>query len=249
MRVDGNTMGKPVYWPNSYQSKAPAKGTAPSFDPSVVEQPMQFASNVLSRKGHYRHEGHPSEYDQVRELYQRVLSVEERNNLHSNTGRLLKVADNIVIKNYLIQLHAIDPLYAEGVWNALPKERQDKTDFTWAEVEEASKTAHLVGKNVSARTSSLLLSHPRCAVADLAAPSLLLAAQFPSLRHGRELLRNALDQQQDQQLGRLERAVQHDQVPDGLRQAVERHLSTIARSTTSLSPFTIKSVSPVFDCE
>lgn len=91
MRVDGNTLGKSVYFPNSYHSAAPTTGTTPSFDPSTAETPMQVGSNVMSRKSHYRHEGHPSEYDQVRELYQRVLSTDERANLHSNTSRLLKV--------------------------------------------------------------------------------------------------------------------------------------------------------------
>lgn len=53
---------------------------------------MQVANNVLSRQGHYFHEGKPSEYEQVRELYTRVLSAKERQNLHQNTARLLKVS-------------------------------------------------------------------------------------------------------------------------------------------------------------
>ena len=53
---------------------------------------MQVVNNVISRDGHYFHEGKPSEYDQVRELYKRVLSAEERNNLHHNTARLLAVS-------------------------------------------------------------------------------------------------------------------------------------------------------------
>ncbi|KPV75803.1 uncharacterized protein RHOBADRAFT_52828 [Rhodotorula graminis WP1] len=144
MRVDGNTLGKPVYFPNSYHSVAPTTGTTPSFDPSTVETPMQVGSNVLSRKSHHRHEGKPSEYDQVRELYQRVLSTEERQNLHSNTARLLKFADDIVKKNYLIQLYAIDPSYALSVYEGLPEK---PTTFTMDEVADKSKTAHLVGKN------------------------------------------------------------------------------------------------------
>lgn len=86
---------------------------------------MQVADNVLSRKGHYLHEGSPSEYDQVRQLYRRVMTEAQRANLHQNTARLLRVrsllfaldcplsmrlqhADPIVQKNYLIQLQAID---------------------------------------------------------------------------------------------------------------------------------------------
>jgi catalase len=52
---------------------------------------MQVANNVMSRQGHYFHEGKPSEYDQARELYTRVLTHEERKHLHQNTARLLKV--------------------------------------------------------------------------------------------------------------------------------------------------------------
>ncbi|BGP30006.1 hypothetical protein JCM10296v2_001758 [Rhodotorula toruloides] len=130
MRVDGNTLSKPVYM--SYllpRSGAPTTDTTPSFDVTAVETPMQVASNVLSRMGHYCHEGHPSEYWA---------------NLHSNTGRLLKFADEIVKKNYLIQLYASSPAYANGVYKGLPE--KPKT-FTMDEVAEASKTAHLDGKN------------------------------------------------------------------------------------------------------
>lgn len=183
MRIDANSGGKPLYFPNSYMTKAPTKGTAPSFDPSTAEAPMQFASNVLSRKGHYRHEGQISEYDQVRELYQRVLSTEERANLHSNTARLMVVGkvDNIVIKNYLIQLNAIAPLYAKGVWDKLPEARQATVDFTWDEIDEASKEAHLVGKNVSVPLLSLNL-HQK-----LTSPLPPPTAQLLPVRHWRVL--------------------------------------------------------------
>ncbi|SCV73302.1 BQ2448_7228 [Microbotryum intermedium] len=145
MRTDGNTLGKPTYVPNSYHSMTPQKGTTPAFDPKQAEAPMQLASNVLSRKSHYRHEGQPSEYDQVRELYLRVMNEGERKNLHSNTGRLLKYAPDLIKKNYLIQLYAIDPEYAHGVWNALPPE--PLPDFTLDDVAKAAPRAHLVGKH------------------------------------------------------------------------------------------------------
>lgn len=54
---------------------------------------MQVANNVMSRESVWLHEGKASEYDQVRELYQRVMSKTERDNLHSNTARLLKVRE------------------------------------------------------------------------------------------------------------------------------------------------------------
>ncbi|BGP05978.1 hypothetical protein JCM10049v2_001797 [Rhodotorula toruloides] len=144
MRVDGNTLSKPVYFPNSYHSKAPTTDTTPSFDVTAVETPMQVASNVLSRKSHYRHEGQPSEYWAAKDFYLNQLDAQGRANLHSNTGRLLKFADEIVKKNYLIQLYAISPNYANGVYEGLPE--KPKT-FAMDEVAEASKTAHLVGKN------------------------------------------------------------------------------------------------------
>ncbi|GAA6051875.1 hypothetical protein JCM3770_005515 [Rhodotorula araucariae] len=144
MRIDGNALGKPVYFPNSYHSATPVTDTTPSFDPSTVETPMQVGSNVISRKSHYRHEGKPSEYDQVRTLYQKVMGTQERANLHSNTSRLLKFADDIVKKNYLIQLYAIDPSYALAVYEGLPEK---PTTFTMDEVADKSQTAHLVGRN------------------------------------------------------------------------------------------------------
>lgn len=91
MRVDGNAAGKPIYQPSVYSSHMPTTTSAPACDASMAEAPMQLASNVLSRKSHSRHEGTPSEYDQVRELYTRVMTDQQRHNLHSNTARLLQV--------------------------------------------------------------------------------------------------------------------------------------------------------------
>lgn len=62
---------------------------------------MQVASNVLSRKSHYRHEGQPSEYWAAKDFYLNQLDAQGRARLHSNTGRLLKFADEIVKKNYV----------------------------------------------------------------------------------------------------------------------------------------------------
>jgi catalase len=58
---------------------------------------MQVASNVLSRVTYYRHEGQPSEYDQVRELYRRVFNPEQRANLHKNTAILLQVRQSFAL--------------------------------------------------------------------------------------------------------------------------------------------------------
>ena len=72
MRTDANSAGKPVYFPNSYhttQNSSMSKKTTPGFDPSKTEAPYQVANNVVSRQSQYLHEGDPSEYTQVRDLY------------------------------------------------------------------------------------------------------------------------------------------------------------------------------------
>lgn len=66
---------------------------APSFaGESAAEAPWQAANNVVSRDSHWTHEGEPSEYDQVRELYTRVMTEEQREHLHKNTAKLLVVS-------------------------------------------------------------------------------------------------------------------------------------------------------------
>jgi catalase len=122
MRIDGDVAHKPTYvsvlmsrlspsidptlthfrgrpaqqFPNSYQSTNPAS-RAPTFPgKSLAEAPWQAASNVVSRDSHWSHEGEPSEYDQVRELYTRVMNEEQRANLHKNTAKLLQVSGNIL---------------------------------------------------------------------------------------------------------------------------------------------------------
>lgn len=173
VRVDANHGGKPPYFPNSYHSKlnsSMTKKRTPDFDPSVTEAPYQAANNVVSRMSYYKHEGERSEYDQVRELYLRVMSAQQRDNLHKNTAKLLKFADALVQKNYLIQvslganlgiiqprihranprctltqLYAIDPNYGKSIYDLLP----EHDGYTIDEIAEASETAHLVGKDPS----------------------------------------------------------------------------------------------------
>ncbi|KAG8789408.1 hypothetical protein FRC12_013556 [Ceratobasidium sp. 428] len=143
MRIDGNVGGKPHYFPNSYHNPKPSTNGAPGFLPEAEEVPMQVANNVLSRKGHYLHEGSPTEYNQVRELYRRVLTPQKREELHKNTAVLLRHADAIVQKKYLVQLYAIDPSYCLAIYDLLPTHE----GYTLEEIAEDSKEAHLVGKN------------------------------------------------------------------------------------------------------
>lgn len=151
MRIDGDAANKPTYFPNSYQSTNPASA-APTFaGESMAEAPWQAASNVVSRQSHWQHEGETSEYDQVRELYLRVMSEKERENLHKNTALLLRFADPIVQRGYLAQQYAISPKYAQSIYDLLPVDKRQ--GYSMDEVEEDSKTAHLKGKNLKFKSS------------------------------------------------------------------------------------------------
>jgi len=148
VRTDANHGGRPQYFPNSYSTannSSMTKRRAPGFDPSVTEGAWQAADNVVSRQSHYKHEGQDSEYDQVRELYRRVMTEPQRVNLHRNTAKLLQMADGLVQKNYLIQVYAIDAKYGKSIYDLLPTH----DGYTLEEIIEGSKTAHLVNVDQS----------------------------------------------------------------------------------------------------
>ena len=82
MRIDGNAMsGKAIYSPTNRSGV-----DMPKPLPSAMEAPMQVADNILSRRSHFRHEGQRSEYDQVRELHDRVMTPAAKANLYANTA-------------------------------------------------------------------------------------------------------------------------------------------------------------------
>ncbi|TFK46049.1 catalase [Heliocybe sulcata] len=132
LRSDANTGMNPHYSQNSYDT--------PKFRPDTDHHPMEVGDNILSRKGHFLHEGKASEYDQVRELYQRVMSQQERANTHKNTAVVLKLTEPRIQKKYLVQCCAVDPAYAQGIYDLLPS-----PEFSMGEVKESAKEAHLVG--------------------------------------------------------------------------------------------------------
>jgi catalase len=134
MRIDGNNNGKPQYMPNSFHGLS-----APVVKPEATETPMQFGSNVLSRNDHFRHRGQPSEYDQVRELWTRVMTDQERKNTAKNTAFLLKTAESLVIVRYLVQCCAISEQYAQMIFDELPEK-----NFHMDTIKKRSKEAHLV---------------------------------------------------------------------------------------------------------
>jgi catalase len=135
MRVDANHAGGKQYTPNSFAHK---------FSPDAAEAPYKVSDNVVSRKSHYYHEGKLSEYDQPRELYQRVMDDKAREALHSNTAKMMSHVNYAIIsKRYLAQIYCIDPKYARAVYD-LTNFKYEKYDFS--EVEEESKNAPTMKK-------------------------------------------------------------------------------------------------------
>lgn len=136
MRVDGNHSGNKQYTPNSFAHK---------FRPDTAEAPYKVSDNVVSRKSHYYHEGKLSEYDQPRELYKRVMTEQQRTNLHKNTALMLSHVNFAIIqKKYLAQIFNIAPEYAQAVFD-LTKFKHNEP-FAFIEVEALSKDAPLFYK-------------------------------------------------------------------------------------------------------
>jgi catalase len=141
MRTDANHAMNPQYVPNSFKHK---------FRPDTAEAPYQVADNVVSRKSHYYHEGKMSEYTQASELYDRVMSVEAKEHLHSNTATLLGWVEYPEIQaKYLAQLYCIAPEYAKSVYDLLKEKK-----FEFAEVEKRSHDAPFAGKEPKFRPSN-----------------------------------------------------------------------------------------------
>ncbi|KAF7713588.1 Catalase [Penicillium ucsense] len=133
MRVDANHGMNPQYAPNSFVHK---------FRPDTAEAPYQLSDSIVSRKSHFYHEGSPSEYDQPRMLYEKVMDDTARDHLHKNTAMALKLVDYPIIqKKYLAQLLRVSRAYAEEVYALLPEKK-----FGFEEVEEASRGAETAGK-------------------------------------------------------------------------------------------------------
>ncbi len=128
LRTDANHAGNPQYAPNSFVHK---------FRPDTAEAPYTVSDNIVSRKSHFGHEGKLSEYDQARDLYQRVMTPTQRQHTHQNTANMLrfvKVPD--VQSKYLAQIYNIAPEYARGVYECLPEKK-----FGFEQVEGRAKGA------------------------------------------------------------------------------------------------------------
>ena len=146
LRNDANHAGNPQYVPNSFKRK---------FRPDTAEAPYTVADNIVSRKSHYYHEGKLSEYDQARELYRRVMTDTQRQNLHSNTANMLRFVTFKVIKvGYLAQIWNIDPEYPKAIYDLLPESAKSGPEgFNMTEVEDQAKGAELAGKEAKFRPS------------------------------------------------------------------------------------------------
>lgn len=144
LRNDANHAMNPQYAPNSHVNK---------FRPDTAEAPYQVADSTVSRKSHFYHEGAVSEYDQPRELYQKVMSEQQRDHLHRNTASLLRFVEYPEIQcKYLAQLYRIAPEYAQTIYDLLPEEQKEK--FSFDEVEEKSQGAETNGKEAKFRPSN-----------------------------------------------------------------------------------------------
>jgi catalase len=145
-RNDANHAGNPQYVPNSFKHK---------FRPDTAEAPYLVSDNIVSRKSHYHHEGKLSDYDQARELYTRVMTDSQRENLHRNTANLLRFVTAKVIKvGYLAQLWNIDPGYARAIYDMLPEAaKSGEEGFEFVAVQNRAKGAELAGKEAKFRPS------------------------------------------------------------------------------------------------
>jgi len=105
--------------------------------PDTAERPYEASDNLVSRQGRHCSEGTRKEYDQPRELYDRVMSHEGRADLHSNTATVLKLVENPEVQTrYLAQCYRISPEYAHGIYALLPK-----PVFNFGEVREMAEDA------------------------------------------------------------------------------------------------------------
>ncbi|PWW73282.1 catalase [Tuber magnatum] len=132
LRSDGNASGSPCYAPNSFANK---------FRPDTAEAPCEVSGNIVSRQGHCSGD-RLKEYDQVRELYVRVMNDKERVDLHDNTAAVLGLVEYPVIQmKYLAQCYCIKPDYARAIYDLLTKK-----EFDFEKVKEMAKDAPSFGR-------------------------------------------------------------------------------------------------------
>lgn len=134
MRVDNNNQDRKNYQPNSYDK--------PKYSERSVEAPFAVANPIVSRQSHHKNEGTDIEYEQARELYNRVMNDTQRDHLHKNTATCMNAGVSKKTRTlYLGQVYNISPKYVEGVISYLADKNVDIN-----EVKELSKEAAMMGK-------------------------------------------------------------------------------------------------------
>ncbi|ESU12705.1 hypothetical protein FGSG_06596 [Fusarium graminearum PH-1] len=120
MHVDTDRAGSKQYPLNSFAHK---------FRPDTDEAPYEVNDNFVSRVSHYWHEGKKNDYDQVRDLWTRVMSDQEKKNTCYNTAKGLGRI------KYLAQVYIISVDYAQGIYNLL-----DEPRFEFSKVKKLGET-------------------------------------------------------------------------------------------------------------
>jgi len=135
MRVDNNNQDRKNYQPNSYDK--------PTYSERSVEAPFAVANPIYSRQSHHKNEGTDVEYEQARELYNRVMDNTQRDHLHKNTATCMNAGVSQKTRTlYLAQVYNISPKYVDGVISYLANKNVDVE-----EVKKLSKDAAMMGKS------------------------------------------------------------------------------------------------------
>lgn len=145
LRTDSNGADNCHYVPNTVNK--------PTIDKSYLEslQPLsKLHDPVVSRKSPFRHSGDPSEYDQARSLFVKVMSDLDRRRMFLNIGAAIRfVKDPHVVERFLAQCLAIHPEYAKGVCDVLTREMHEQVSEDT--VKDLSSRAHLGFQSIKTR--------------------------------------------------------------------------------------------------
>ncbi|KAI8820288.1 catalase-like domain-containing protein [Fimicolochytrium jonesii] len=150
-RVQGEVERAPVNCPFRADCACPVGSSFPASPTAALDVDWQAYSVtttceetdkpvMATRASPWPHEGHTSEYDQVRKLYLEVMTGEERMRLWGNIAILLKDVPPKTQHHFLAQCHAIHPSYACGIHALLGS----PTTITLDEVATLAKIAHRV---------------------------------------------------------------------------------------------------------
>ncbi len=107
MRVDDNGMGSPNYWPNSFGGPAP--------DPSVAAPPI----DVSGMAARHAYELGDVDFVQAGDLYQKVMTDEDRQHVVSNIASHLNGAQKRIQLRQTALFYKADPDYGQRVAEAL----------------------------------------------------------------------------------------------------------------------------------